>query len=380
MKNKKRGFFTSFMLGLNALAILALLLSYLSPYINPQTNSYIAFFGLGYPPLLLVNTLFIVYWLLFNLRYASLSLVMILIGYNSLFNHIGFHSATRHSSKPDSNYIRMMTYNVHNFKRYGANNDGSTRHEILEIINQQQPDIIGIQEFYTRSRGKYATSDSIQKLLNSNQYYFMRVNNSPNDALGLALFSKLPILNQGVIRLSEGVSDNQCLFVDIKKANQVFRVYSMHLQSIKFEAPDYDYLDSVTHQGKTNITSFRRIGGKLKLAFIKRSEQVALIKQHARQCPYPYIFSGDFNDTPSSYAVHQLSEGLKNTFRECGRGMGRTYNGDFPNYQIDYILASPQFKVKSYQVVEKKLSDHYPVYSDLLLSPQPLKGGAESGR
>ncbi|GAB2697208.1 endonuclease/exonuclease/phosphatase family protein [Mucilaginibacter koreensis] len=379
MKSKKRGIFTTFMLGLNGLAVLGLLLSYLSPYVDPQSNSYIAFFGLAYPPLLLVNGLFIAFWLLVNFRYALLSFIIILIGWNSLSNHIGFHSSKK-QRRPDSTNIRMMTYNVHNFQRYGATHDGSTRHEILEIINQQQPDIIGIQEFYTRKRGKYAMSDSIQKILNSKLYYFLQVNNNPNDALGIALFTKLPITNQGIIHLSEPESGNQCLFVDLKKGNQAFRVYSMHLQSIKFQPPDYDYLDSVTHQGKTNITSFRRICSKLKLAFIKRSQQVALIKQHAQQCPYPYIFSGDFNDTPSSYAVHQLSEGLQNTFRKCGRGLGRTYNGDFPNYQIDYILVSPQFKVKSYQVVEKKLSDHYPVYSDLSLVPQPTEGGVKSGK
>ncbi|NNU34746.1 hypothetical protein HK413_13025 [Mucilaginibacter sp. S1162] len=94
---------------------------------------------------------------------------------------------------------------------------------------------------------------------------------------------------------------------------------------------------------------------------------MALIRAHAKQCPYPYIISGDFNDTPSSYAVNQMSKGLKNTFVEKGFGPGRTYNGDFPNYQIDYIMVSPQFNVASYTIVEKKLSDHYPVIADLML-------------
>ena len=62
-----------------------------------------------------------------------------------------------------------------------------------------------------------------------------------------------------------------------------------------------------------------------------------------------------------------MSSGLKNAFYEKGSGMGRTYNGDFPNYQIDYIMASPQFNIGSYQIIEKKLSDHYAIYSDLLL-------------
>jgi endonuclease/exonuclease/phosphatase family metal-dependent hydrolase len=71
--------------------------------------------------------------------------------------------------------------------------------------------------------------------------------------------------------------------------------------------------------------------------------------------------------TPASFAVNELSKGLKNAFRERGFGLGRTYNGDFPNFQIDYILATLQFDVLDYYIIEKKLSDHYPVRADLLL-------------
>jgi len=93
-----------------------------------------------------------------------------------------------------------------------------------------------------------------------------------------------------------------------------------------------------------------------------------LVKDNSLHCPYPYIVSGDFNDTPSSFAVNQMAKGLKNVYREKGSGFGRTYNGDFPNFQIDYIMTSPQFDIEDYQIIEKKLSDHYPVRSDVLLS------------
>jgi endonuclease/exonuclease/phosphatase family metal-dependent hydrolase len=63
-----------------------------------------------------------------------------------------------------------------------------------------------------------------------------------------------------------------------------------------------------------------------------------------------------------------MAKGLNNSFREKGSGLGRTYNGDFPNYQIDYIMSSKQFSVFNYKVIEKKLSDHYPVRSDLVLN------------
>ena len=276
------------------------------------------------------------------------------------------HPADVPKSK-DEGIIRMMTYNVHNFKRYGASNDISTKRDILQIINQQQPDVINFQEFYSRNHGQYDMRDSIMKIMGSGYYYFEPIIFNANEAIGMAIFSKLPIVNKGMITLSDKKSENACLYIDILKGDHEFRVYNVHLQSIRFDPEDYKYLNSVSAQGSIDKSSTRRLGSKLKNAFIKRSAQVDKIKASTAKCPFPYIVSGDFNDTPSSYAVNTMASGLKNAFREKGFGFGRTYNGDFPNYQIDYILASPQFDVENYQVIEKKLSDHYPVRSDLLL-------------
>ncbi len=123
--------------------------------------------------------------------------------------------------------------------------------------------------------------------------------------------------------------------------------------------------------GKENLDkhSTRRLGGKSsKMRLLKRSEQVLTIKAACLAMPLSlYYIGGDFNDTPSSFAVNYMAKGLKNAFREKGSGFGRTYNGDFPNFQIDYIMTSPQFDIADYQIIEKKLSDHYPVRSDLQL-------------
>ncbi|MDV3197467.1 MAG: hypothetical protein Q8884_02675, partial [Sweet potato little leaf phytoplasma] len=75
----------------------------------------------------------------------------------------------------------------------------------------------------------------------------------------------------------------------------------------------------------------------------------------------PYIIMGDFNDTPVSYALNNLTKGMQNSFQKKGSGLAITYNGDFPNFQIDYILATPQFDILSYNIIKESFSDHYPV-------------------
>ncbi|HWZ16950.1 MAG TPA: endonuclease/exonuclease/phosphatase family protein [Mucilaginibacter sp.] len=356
-----------FLVGLNILLCIALLLSNMAHVVDPKTAWLIAFFGLAYPLLLLANVIMVFFWMFRKKWYLVLSLVCIITGWNVLNNNIGFHTSVADPALKSGNVIRIMTYNVHNFRRYGSDNEVSTKHEILQVINQQQPDIIGFQEFYTKYKGKFDMRDSLIKMMGADHSYFQPIIFNKDEALGVAIFSKFPIIAQGFILLADKKSENACIYVDVKKGSQVFRVYSVHLQSISFDPEDYKYINTISNSGGPDMSSTRRLGSKLKNAFLKRSGQVVKIKEHAATCPYPYIISGDFNDTPASYAVTEMAKGLKNAFREKGVGFGRTYNGNFPNYQIDYILASPQFDIANYKIIEKKLSDHFPVRSDVVL-------------
>lgn len=369
MKDKRRlGFIDRFFLWINFCLSACLLISYAAPVTDPAKFWPIAFFGLGYLFLLGSNLFMALYWLLRRSLWVLLPLLCIAAGWSNLVKTVAFRLNTIKAAKSDPATIRLMTYNVHNFKRYGAKNDVSTKNDILQIINDKQPDIIGFQEFFTRHYGQYDMVDTIQQILHTRAYYFEALQASATEAIGMAMFSKYPIIAHGFIQLSnDHTSENQCLYIDIKKGNKTFRVYSVHLQSVRFDPEDYRYLSRVSGQGKADVGSTRRLGSKLKAAFIKRSRQVEKIKADAGNCPYPYIISGDFNDTPLSYAVNRMAKGLKNAFVEKGSGLAVTYNGNFPNYQIDYVLCSPAFDVKGYDIVKKRLSDHYPVYCDLAL-------------
>ncbi len=373
MRDKKNlTFVDKLILWLNILLCLALLLSYFARFTNPANDWVVAFFGLAYPLLLVGNLLLIFYWLLRRKWCVFLSIICIAIGWPVLRNNIGFHNPGTDSDNYqdgkslDSGTVRMMTYNVHSFKRYGAKKDISTKHDILAIINQQQPDIIGFQEFYTRKHGQYDMLDSVRKIMGSTYYYFEPLIYNSDEAIGIAIFSKFPITGHGLVSIVDKRSENACIYIDVVKGNKQFRVYNVHLQSIRFDPEDYQYIKDITRDG-ADMSSTRRLGSKLKNAFIKRSFQVLKIKTHATLCQYPFIISGDFNDTPASFAVNEMAKGLKNAFREKGFGLGRTYNGNFPNYQIDYIMASSLFDIKNYHIIEQKLSDHYPVRSDLFL-------------
>lgn len=63
-----------------------------------------------------------------------------------------FSSTSPEEPKKSPNYLRMMTYNVHSFQGVGAKASKPTRTEILQIIKDQQPDVLCIQEFFSKKR------------------------------------------------------------------------------------------------------------------------------------------------------------------------------------------------------------------------------------
>ena len=115
-RRRRLGYFSKMVLLANAAAVLALLFSYGAAYIDPVTFWPIAFFGLAYLPILLVNVGFVFYWLLRKKRYMLVSLLPLLCGWHFLSQHINFkNSDTKLLVKADSN-IRLMSFNAHLFQ------------------------------------------------------------------------------------------------------------------------------------------------------------------------------------------------------------------------------------------------------------------------
>ena len=81
----------------------------------------------------------------------------------------------------------------------------------------------------------------------------------------------------------------------------------------------------------------------------------------------PIVLCGDFNDLPNSYVSNKISKNMKDAFLDYSFGIGHTYNGKIPFLRIDYILITPTFNVTKFEVINNKISDHFPVYAELNL-------------
>lgn len=343
-----------------------LLLCYLAPYINPADLWPLAFFSMAFMPILFVNAVFLVYWLIMMRKLALISGCGILLGSGLITHNIGFHKQSFENDKASLRQIRVMTYNVYDFLDASQVVGRSTDTAILKLIGEQRPDIVNMQEFFTHSHERFVMVDSIRKVMGARYYWFRPLSITPFDTTGLVTFSKYPIIRQDTVPKLNGVT-TEGMFVDVKKDDKIFRVYNFHLRSTSFSRDEDHYLDSLSQHGEPDVQRSKHIGSKLKHAFMIRGRQVTGIKQLLAKCPYPYIITGDFNDTPLSFTVNHMSKGLKNAFCEKGYGLGVTFYGVYPGFQLDYILASPQFEVASYKILHQRLSDHYPVLSDVEL-------------
>ncbi|HKG07503.1 MAG TPA: endonuclease/exonuclease/phosphatase family protein [Pedobacter sp.] len=371
MKKKSKPTFLDKLVRFAALVLaLVLVLCFLAGRFDPREYKYFPFFGLAYPFVLVLNTFMIVWWCLRKRWVFAIStFVLILLGWGALKASVGLIGSSGEGAKSKPEHLRMMTYNVHGFRPYGQDNIESIKGDMLDLIGKENPDVICFQEYFTRKKGSFDITDSLKRILKTRHYYFEPSMKNDYEAFGLAIFSRYPIKDKGLIKFNDEFGGNSSIYIDILVTGRKIRVYNVHLQSISFQEEDYNYIDKIAQKMKAEIVPSKRILGMLRNAFVKRSAQVDIMKKHMGTCETPFLIAGDFNDTPASYAVTQLTDSLKNTFREQGTGFGRTYNGKFPNFQIDYIATTKEFKVINYQIIEAKLSDHFPVRSDLKLNP-----------
>jgi len=150
---KKRGirsvFIKPFFLILNTVFIFLLLVSYTASKVSPDTFWPLAFAGIAYPVLLIINLFFVVWWLIFRKRYFLLSLVAILAGYNHLRATFAFHFSGNNSAKAAAvDAIKVMTYNVRLFDLYNWTKNLDSRENIFVMLKRESPDILCLQEFY----------------------------------------------------------------------------------------------------------------------------------------------------------------------------------------------------------------------------------------
>ena len=236
------------------------------------------------------------------------------------------------------------------------------RDSIFHYIQSENPDVICFQEFYHQDKPtNFSTRDALRNLLKIKDYherYSHKLKGRQN--FGVAMLSKYPMIAKGdvVFKDDENNDNNYCIYADIIKNKDTFRIYNVHLQSIKFKKDDYAVFGEVSDNTEFKKSNVRLMLDKLRIAFPKRADQALTVVEHINTSPYPVIICGDFNDTPLSYTYNQFNQKMIDAFRNCSSGIGATYAGRVPAGRIDYIFHTQDLKSSQFIIQEEIHSDH----------------------
>uniref|UniRef100_UPI00404B35B3 endonuclease/exonuclease/phosphatase family protein n=1 Tax=Gelidibacter sp. TaxID=2018083 RepID=UPI00404B35B3 len=324
----------------NSVAALMLLLSYILPYIEPKKFAILSVLSLGVPVLILVNLLFLLYWLLTVKKQLLLSLIVLILGYS---NVISLYKFSASKQIDDTQNISVMSYNVRLFNAFEWLPQKDINNQIEAFIKEKNPDILCLQDY------------RVDKDISFDGYFKYEKVSGEKVKNGQAIFSKYPIVNSGSVEFPD--TFNNAIFVDVVKKNDTIRIYNLHLQSLKIDVNNQEILNEDSEKLVNSVSKTFKI----------QQDQTELFLEHKRQNPHKTIVCGDFNNTAYSYVYKQIKGDLQDAFVEAGNGFGRTYNFRFFPVRIDFILVDDAFEVNSFKTFDVELSDHYPVMSRVKL-------------
>lgn len=335
-------FFEKIVFFFNSVGAFILLLSYILPFLPPKTFSALSVLGLGVPFLIVLNGVFLLYWLVKIKKQLLLSLIVLAIGYITFGSLYKFSESKTIES--DSN-LSVMNYNVRLFNLYNWIEKDHIETKLVDFIKTEAPDILSLQEYHPHknidlSFFKY----KYEKLAGKKTKY------------GQAIFSKYPIINSGSVEFPSNTSNN-AIYADVLKGADTIRIYNIHLESLHIDPK----VENLTREESEKL--FKGVGKTFKM----QHSQAELFLKHKAKCKYKMIICGDFNNTAFSYVYKAIRADLNDTFKEGGNGFGRTYNFKFFPMRIDYILTDKAFNINSFKTYDVEYSDHYPIMAKVSL-------------
>lgn len=334
---QKRTVFNSFIYWGNLLAASLLLFSFILPYLPPKTFPTLSLLSLVVSALIIVNIFFAIYWAVQWRRRFFISFTVVFISY--FYFNVFYEFSSEGDASQYKNTLSVLSYNVRLFNAYEKNPKKDAARIISEMIVEQNPDVICVQEYYVPNKIDFSAY----------KYQYIHFK-SKRAKLGHAIFSKYPLINTHAFDF-DGTYNNT-IYADVVKETDTMRVYNVHLQSLGL-------ISRVSFLQESDI---EHLSHRVSHAFEKQQSQIAAITNNKAETQHPVMICGDLNNTPFSYTYRKLKDGMQDAFRERGNGLGTTFR--FVKYpmRIDYIFASEELEVLNFETMKKTFSDHRAIY------------------
>ena len=287
MASRFRAFAQAFLITLNILLAVFYLLACLAPYLNPHHWWFISLLGLAFTFLFFLLLFSILFWLVIRIKYALLFFIVLLFGWKSILVSFAFNLTRNFNYERQTGTVRIVTWNVARFIEIMKNNNkgSQVRLKMMELLKQQNADILCLQEFHTSTRPSYYDNISyVTKELNYPYHYFSWDEDGTGQFYSSIIFSRLPIVDTGLIRYPVPSLPEVLLHADIKFGGDTVRIFTSHLQSVQFKKLDYERIDRIRNYEDSVLSNSKDIFSKIKRGITYRSGQAKLVRK--KLCTY----------------------------------------------------------------------------------------------
>ena len=320
-----------FILTVFHVVIIALLFgTIMNAYIPPSVFGMLNLLSLGFPILIIINILLLIFWIISWKKRAAVFLLL------SLFFIIPTRRWINYTStRKEIPNLKIISLNGKSGK-FGDEN-------IYGFLNDQKADVVFTQE--------YKSAENLKGF----EFFERRFP-------VVKIQSRFPIVESGIVETD--AKNGRCIYADIKVNGKIIRFVNVYMEPFYLNKS----MVKPTKDMNANEEKAKKVLQMLVPTFRKHQSQIAPIKGFLDSSPYPIILAGDFNSVPNSYEYYKLSEGLEDTFLKVGKGSGTSFHDfKFP-IKIDHIFASKSVTPISYKVDRSvKISDHFPVIAEFLI-------------
>lgn len=360
----------------NVAIALLLLAGCYGSWLNPDYFWFTSLFTIATFYFFLILLGFLIFWLFVKYRLSLISIIAIVLCWGPLRHVFRLRINEDFVVARKDSALRVMSWNVEHFDILEHKTHPEKKQQMVASINSMQPDVACFQEMVASDFSSKAINylpDFIE-WLNMPYYHYSynpKLDFDASHRFGIIILSKYPIIHKETISFPPGDYNSIFQYADIVKHGDTFRVFNIHLQSLKFTAVNRQYIEDPSLKDEADLQKSKNVLDKFKTGFFKRKKQSDHIRAEIEKSPYPVIVCGDFNDVPNSYAYRTIGKGLTNAFTEKGAGIGNTFDGISPTLRIDNIFADNHFSITQFTRTRKKLSDHFPITADLLPVSNP---------
>jgi len=364
-ERKPRSFFGKmivFILAVFAvIGVIAMALSIANAYVNPKDFIWTTVFGLAFWEILIYNVVVFLLLLLMWSNKIWISVVALLIAIPGISKSFSIGSKSK-----AENSIRVMSYNVHDFRHVdGVTEKEQFANQVMEMVREHAPDILCCQEF-SQFKSGVSRPQCIEDFAKEAGFQYIYFNRKTNYG-GNVIFSKYPLTKVAEDSgFGKGNTYGVMVSVDAGEKGQ-FHVANVHLLSYMITDSEIDVLTNASERQNLD-TIGKTVLHKLSFAFQKRSEELQTVLNGMPPVGGPIIICGDFNEPPLSYNYRQMQKaGFVDTFTKVGFGIKPTYAGKLPLLRIDYVWANDGVKPLAFDRYKYKASDHYPIMLDFAI-------------